>query len=137
MNKRIWDVAPGVLLFILGAPLAAQGSSREPDECFGFSFGAWDPPLRSVANTFNPGEDPKAGAATGAPRGWAARTPNGREAGDSSLILFPAWWPSGVTVEWTGARGDTLFGVAHALVADGRLKVPASAVRGLRVPCRR
>jgi hypothetical protein len=137
MIPRMWRVAPIALVWVFGAPLAAQSSAREPDECFGFSFGAWDPPLKSVANTFNPGEDPKAGAAPGAPRGWAARAPSGREPGDSSLVLFPAWWPSGVTIDWTGARGDTLVGVAHALVADGRLKVPASAVRGLRVPCGR
>ena len=122
------------LLFVcaLGAPLAAQATGREPDECFSFSFGTWDPPLKTVANAFNPGEDPTPAAAAGAPRGWAARTP-----GDSSLILFPQWWPSGVTIEWTSARADTLVGIAHALVADGRLRVPRSAVRARRVSCAR
>ena len=124
-------------LSVLGAPLMAQSPVPMPDECFGFSFGAWNPPLKSVANAFNPGDDPTAGAPAGAPRAWAARTPTGRAPGDSSLVLFPAWWPSGVAIEWTGARGDTLVGIAHALVADGRLRVPASAVRGLRVPCAR
>jgi hypothetical protein len=126
-----------IALVVLAAPLAAQSSSSEPDECFGFSFGAWDPPLKSVANHWNPGEDPTAASSQGAPRAWAARAPNGREPGDSTLILFPSWWPSGVSVEWTSNRGDTLVGIAHALVADGRLRVPSTSVRGLRVPCRR
>lgn len=117
--------------------LAAQDTTRAPDECFRFSFGAWDPPLKKVANPYNPGRDPTAAAgASGAPRAWAAMTPSGTTASaDSVLILFPAWWPSGVTIAWTGARGDTLAGMAHALVADGRLKSPVAAVRGLRIPC--
>ena len=126
---------------VAAAPaLAAQDATRAPDECFRFSFGAWDPPLKTVANPFNPGGDPTAApaapGASAATRAWAAMTPSGKSASaDSVLILFPAWWPSGVTIDWTGARGDTLAGTAHALVADGRLKSPVAAVRGLRIPC--
>ena len=133
--EKLWVAGCLLLLCLSATPAAAQGTAREPDECFGFSFGAWDPPLKSVASTYNPGGDPTSETAPGAPRGWAARTPNGRASGDSTLILFPAWWPSGVTIEWTSTRGDTLLGIAHALVADGRLRVPTSSVRGRRVPC--
>lgn len=130
------DVRWIVALCVLAAPVAAQ-SAREPDECFGFSFGAWDPPLKTVANHWNPGNDPTAASSQGAPRAWAAREPSGRESRDSTLILFPTWWPSGVSVEWTSTRGDTLIGVAHALVADGRLQVPSTSVKGLRIRCHR
>ena len=122
-------------LCVFAAPLAAQTAAREPDECFGFSFGAWDPPLKTVANHWNPGDDPTPASSQGALRGWAARAPSGREPGDSTLILFPSWWPSGVSIELKSTRGDTLVGVAHALVADGRLRVPSTNVRGRRIPC--
>ena len=137
MIRMFGNVRLIVGLCALASPLAAQSAPREPDECFGFSFGAWDPPLKTVANHWNPGDDPTAASSQGAPRAWAARAPSGREPGDSTLILFPAWWPSGVSVEWTSTRGDTLVGVAHALVADGRLRVPSTRVRGLRIPCGR
>jgi len=123
------------LVLVPGTRLRAQ---RTPDECFGFKFGAWDPPLKSVASAGNPGYDPTASAPAGAQRDWAARVPNGRTTSspaDSVLMLFPAWWPVGVEIEWTEQRGDTLIGTAHALVADGRLKNPVTSVRGTRVPC--
>ena len=111
-----------------------------PTECFGFTFGTWEPSLKSAASTYNPGYDPKGSAPTGAPRDWAARVPNGRTAdtpSDSVLILFPGWWPAGVAIEWKEQHGDTLVGIARALVADGRLKNPVSTVRGMHVPCAR
>jgi len=127
--------------FLLAFPgvLVAQ-DRRAPDECFGFKFGAWEPPLKSVASPGNPGYDPTTSAPAGAPRDWAAHLPNGRNTGsaaDSVLMLFPAWWPVGVAIEWTDHHGDTLVGTAHALVADGRLKNPVTTVLGMRVPCAR
>jgi hypothetical protein len=122
------------LILVPGPSLRAQ----TPDECFGFKFGVWDPPLKSVASAGNPGYDPTARARAGAQRDWAARVPTGRATSspaDSVLMLFPAWWPVGVEIEWTEQRGDTLIGTAHALVADGRLKNPVTSVRGTRVPC--
>jgi len=119
--------------------LAAQVTPT-PTECLGFKFGTWEPSLRSVASTYNPGYDPKASAPAGAPRDWAARIPNGRTpetAADSVLMLFPAWWPVGVTIEWKEQHGDTLVGIARALVADGRLKNPETSVRAMHVPCSR
>ena len=126
-------------LLLVPAALGAQSMAdpRAPDECFGFRFGAWDPPLKTVASRYNPGYDPTASAPAGAPRDWAAKVPTGRPetAADSVLLLFPAWWPSGVSIAWRDERGDTLIGLATALVADGRIKNPVAAVRGLRVPC--
>ena len=41
-----------------------------------------------------------------------------------------------MAIQWTTHRGDTLGGTARALIADGRVKNPESAVRALRIPCR-
>jgi hypothetical protein len=124
----------------LALAIGARGIDAQvpatPDECFGFSFGAWSPPLRSVASTYSPGYDPTASAPSGAPRGWAARSPGGGGAqADSVLLLFPNWWPAGVAIQWTEQRGDTLIGIARALVADGKVRNPETAVRAKRVPC--
>lgn len=130
-----------LLLAILIAPAALEAQAlpdpRAPDECVGFRFGTWDPSLKSVASRYNPGYDPTTSAPAGAQRDWAAKVPSGRPeaAADSVLLLFPAWWPSGVSIAWQEQRGDTLIGQATALVADGRIKNPVAAVRGLRVPC--
>ena len=124
-----------VLLALI--PQIAQGQAT-PDECYRFAFGVWEPSLKSVASTYNPGYDPTKSAPAGAPRDWAARLPNEKPAethADSVLLLFPAWWPAGVSIEWREQRGDTLFGRAVALVADGRVKNPVSTVRALRVVC--
>ena len=131
-----------VMLAIVPGVVRAQAQPPRmpvPDECFGFKFGSWDPPLKSVASTYNPGYDPTASAPAGSPRDWAARVPNGKTEtpADSVLLLFPAWWPAGVAIEWTQQRGDTLIGTARALVADGRVRNPSTAVRGVHVACRR
>lgn len=137
--RRSWLV---VVLGIVPRLLVGQGQPPRmpaPDECFGFKFGSWDPPLKSVASTYNPGYDPVASAPPGSPRDWAARIANGKSdtAADSVLLLFPAWWPAGVAIEWKEQRGDTLIGTARALVADGRVKNPVTPVRGIHVACRR
>ena len=141
-----YAIAATVVSVGAASPAGAQSRSAvaAPDECFGFTFGPWRPTLRSMASTWTPGTDPV--RVTGRPdtlRENAARVPTLRRsagadsASDSLLVLYPTWWPAGVSIEWTGSRADTLVGVAHAFVADGRLESPASEVRGLRVPCRR
>ena len=126
---------------LLCAPVLAASAQngQTPDECYRFAFGSWNPPLKTVANRYNPGTDPTSGAAPGTPRDWAARAPTTPPAGsakaDSVLLLFPSWWPSGVSIDWKDTRGDTLVGVAHALVADGRVEPPVTSVRGIRIPC--
>ncbi len=138
MRRRWIVIMLGIAPRLLGAQ-AQPPRMPVPDECFGFKFGSWDPPLKSVASTYNPGYDPVSSAPAGSPRDWAARIPNGKPetAADSVLLLFPGWWPAGVAIEWTEQRGDTLLGRARALVADGRVKNPVTAVRGMHVACRR
>jgi hypothetical protein len=138
MRRRWIVIMLGIAPRLLGAQ-AQPPRMPVPDECFGFKFGSWDPPLKSVASTYNPGYDPVSSAPAGSPRDWAVRIPNGKPetAADSVLLLFPGWWPAGVAIEWTEQRGDTLLGRARALVADGRVKNPVTAVRGMHVACRR
>jgi hypothetical protein len=53
-----------------------------------------------------------------------------------SLLLFPSWWPAGVTVRFSLVPGrDSTRGEARAFVADGRVEPPTSLVTVWRVPC--
>jgi hypothetical protein len=127
-----------LIVIVLGLVPWAVCAQAAPNECYGFKFGAWDPPLKTVASAYSPGYDPTTSAPAGAPRDWAARVPNGQSTNspaDSVLMLFPTWWPVGVQIQWTGEHGDTLVGTAIALVADGRVKNPVTTVRGVRVAC--
>jgi hypothetical protein len=105
------------------------------EECLGFAFGRWTPALD--ARAAGHGTLPPAGSLPHAPNGrdWAAALSSGR---DTTLMLFPGWWPAGVHVRLpSGARvtGDTVRGTATALVADGRLRAPTAAVLAWLVPC--
>ena len=135
-------------VFLLVVPVIVHSQERrEADECYGFSFGPFAPPLdrvaaghRSALPDGSPAEvptampAPTAGAASD--RGSAIQLDD-RAPRDTVLILYPSWWPVGVSVHWadSSVTGDTLFGVAEAFVADGRARVPTSKVRGWRVPC--
>ena len=121
----------------LAAAQAPAGDERGATVCLGFSFGAWKPALdwkrAGHANPVDSARVPRAPEG----RGWA--TPEGASA-DTTLMLFPPWWPVGVVVELpTGAPalGDTVAGRARALVGDGRRESPTSRVRAWRVACGR
>ena len=131
------------LALLLPAAAAAQppaptGFVRPLEqECLGLAFGRWTPPLD--ARAAGHGTLPDAASLPHAPGGrdWAAAVSAGR---DTTLMLFPAWWPAGVHLRLpSGARvtGDTVRGTATALVADGRLRAPTAAVRVWLVPCGR
>lgn len=118
----------------LSATSPAAWAQASSDVCYGFSFGAWTPPLDRAAA----GHDPTATGGPDAPagRGWAASD----SSAGAALLLFPTWWPAGVRVVLAGpppAVADTVIGTATALVADGRRRAPASAIRVWGVPCRR
>ena len=104
-------------------------------ECLGLAFGRWTPALD--ARAAGHGSLPDARSLPHAPNGrdWAAAVSAGR---DTTLMLFPAWWPAGVHVRLPGGArvtGDTVRGTATALVADGRLRSPRAEVRVWLVPC--
>ena len=112
--------APALYAQAVGPPATPAAE----EECFGFSFGAWTPALDARAAGHRPAapeqppRPPEAQASGG--RDWAIRLGAGR---DTTLLLFPAWWPAGVAVRFPDgidARRDTVRGTATAFVADGR-----------------
>ena len=128
----------------LGAPrLAAQGVPAAPDECWRFAFGAWSPPLDARAaghgrdfpsarpSGMISGRAPEGG---GGARDWASRV---GMSGDSTLMLYPAWWGAGVELVFPSAAmaHDTIRGRATALVADARVANPVAPVVAWRVSC--
>jgi hypothetical protein len=109
---------------------------NEPALCFGFSFLAWTPPLNwrtaGHAAVLDSSRVPRAPDG----RGWAADDLG--KGSDSTLVLFPTWWPAGIVIELERkpvARGDTVVGHAIAMVADGRVKPSTSRVRAWQTRC--
>ena len=128
--------ALAVALLTAHAVASAQdaGSRSAESVCLGFAFGPFTPKL----DWEKAGHAPiRAGTVQRAPDGrdWASdqALPN-----DSSLYLFPAWWPVGIWVELSTrapAPGDTVEGRATALVARGNITPPVARVRAWRIPC--
>ena len=125
-----------VTLLVAATSTAAQSAAAaDTAQCFGFSFGAWKPPLDLA--TAGHSTAPLDSALLKAPGGreWASDAmPN-----DTTLLLFPSWWPVGVEI--TFARkphtfADTVIGRAVALVASGNIPPPRASVRAWRVACR-
>lgn len=129
-----------LLALALTAPLGAQAPDARPNECWGFVFGTWSPALDWAAAGHNAHARraappaPEASTTDGAPRHDAASF---ERAGGPALVLYPTWWPVGVgiSLERQPADGDTVRGVAHAFVADGRLTPPESTILAWRKPC--
>ena len=119
--------------------LSAQADPR-PNECWGFAFGAWSPRLDWAAAghaayaTRAAPPAPEVSTTDGAPRHDAASF---ERTGEPALILYPTWWPVGVgiTLERQPMGSDTVSGVAHAFVADGRRTPPESRIRAWRKSC--
>lgn len=139
LTRRYARIAPlAALLVLVAAPLArAQVAGADVDTsavCLGFAFGKWSPPLDwHAARHVGALDSSWVGHAPGG-RGWASDA----AAADSTLMLYPGWWPVGVSVALptrSPARGDTVTGTAIALVADGRVANPTARVRAWRVPC--
>jgi hypothetical protein len=104
--------------------------------CFGFQFGVFAPPLDRVVAGHPALADSVLQRAPGG-RDWASDL--GRSS-DTTLVLFPGWWPAGVVVDLTrrpAARGDTVNGTARAFVANGQVTSPRATVRAWRVDCQR
>lgn len=117
------------------------GTADRPDsgwgDCYRFVFGEWTPPLDAKAAghaPFPPAESlPKAPGG----RGWAL---SDSTAYDMQLMLYPSFWPAGVSVRFPHApraSGDTVRGMAMALVADGRVRSPEAEAMAWLVPCSR
>lgn len=124
-----------VTLVVAAPPAFAQNVVPDTAQCFGFTFGAWKPALDLIAAGHR--KEPLDTALLKAPGGreWASdATPN-----DTTLLLFPSWWPVGVEVKFERrprSFADTVSGRATALVANGQTTPPRAPVRLWRVSCR-
>jgi hypothetical protein len=111
-------------------------SAGEAATCFGFSFGAWTPPLDWHASGLERTPDSIATPLASAGRGWATELTHPDQ--DGTMLLFPSWWPVGVKVALHAralAPGDTVDGLAIALVGNGFVTPSRAAVRAWLVPC--
>ena len=126
-------LALGTLLVATRTGLAQ--SPEEAAQCYGFSFGTWKPALDLAGAGHNQTPPPSVLLKAPGGRDWASdATPN-----DTTLFLFPAWWPAGVQVTFRRkprSAADTVAGEALALVADGRVTPPRAPMRVWRVACR-
>jgi len=125
-------------LCLMPRALAAQDASPAADTptCLRFTFGAWTPALdwklaghRGAADSTHVGHTPEG-------RGWAA--PASGQNADTVLVLFPGFWPAGVSLTFDPralSAADTVIGKATALVADANKPSPVSRARVWRVPC--
>ena len=142
-HRRAAVAAAAAALLALAVPHRARAQDAAPaapahaSVCLGFAFGAWKPKLdwRAVGHTVAPGSAAQEQAPGG--RDWAAGP--GATGSDTTLMLFPRWWPAGVVVALptrTPTPGDTITGRATALVPRGDMAAPESRVRAWRVACR-
>lgn len=137
-------VAPAVTRAQPAEPAAPTTAAPAPatlppndNVCLGFTFGPWTPRLdwarSGHAGAMDSARVPRAPGG----RSWAASQL--ASAADSTLMLFPPWWPAGVWVTLARARvavGDSVAGTATALVADGHVRPSRSRVTARRLPCR-
>ena len=129
-----------LLTVALASSAAGQAPDPRPNECWGFVFGTWSPALDWAAAGHSGSArraappTPEASTTDGAPRHDAASY---ERASGPALVLYPTWWPVGVGInlERQPAEGDTVRGVAHAFVADGRITPPESSILAWRKPC--
>ena len=135
--SAIVSVLAATSAMTLPAQATTTATPSAPEECLGLAFGDWTPPLDAVAAGHRQSGRFDTSAVSRAPnaRDWALRLQAGR---DTTLMLFPAWWPVGVAVRVPAVEAagrDTLRGTATALVADARATAPTAAVLLWRVPC--
>ena len=131
--------------------LVAQGTStqqavQQPSGlCWRFAFGAWTPPLdweraghrgntTEMSDRIHRIRDSIFAKDTNAVRNNAMvweRTRRGW-----SVVLFPPWWPVGVSVEFDSvmAGGNEMTGQATAFVADAGQENSRARARALRCP---
>ncbi|MDB4880232.1 MAG: hypothetical protein JWL60_1678 [Gemmatimonadetes bacterium] len=130
--RAVTRVTVLVLLSLLAAPVRGQAPPAADAVCYGFAFGPWTPGL-DWKRAGHPDPSRSTNAADVAPldRRWAVET-------DSALMLFPGWWPAGVSVALPRrprTLADTVHGQAIALVPDYRMKNPVAKVRAWGIRC--
>jgi hypothetical protein len=134
----------GFVLFAATSLAALAGTARaqaavtsnEAATCFGFSFGPWTPPLDWHASGHERTPDSISVPRASGGRGWAAELTHPDQ--DGTMLIFPTWWPVGVKVALPGRAlvpGDTVEGLATALVGNGFATPSRAAVRAWLVRC--
>lgn len=117
-------------------PPPGAAPADDAPQCLGFAFAKWAPALDW--QHAGHGATPDSALVPRAPggRGWAADA-LGHE-GDSTVVLYPVWWPAGVVIHFDrkpAVPGDTVVGRATALVADAESKAPQTTVRAWSKGC--
>lgn len=139
MNISRLLVAMGVMVLASHEGHAqVTDTTQDFDYCLGFAFGSWKPALDLEAAGHKAVVDTSRFARAAVGRDWA--TSGTKAAGDTTIVLFPIWWPAGVVIslEHTPrSPGDTVHGRAMALVADGRKASPTSSIRAWEKRCGR
>lgn len=111
-------------------------SAAEAATCFGFSFGPWTPPLDWHASGHEGTRESISVPLASGGRAWADELSHPDASG--TMLLFPSWWPVGVSVALPArvlAPGDTVEGRATALVGNGYATPSRAAVRAWLVSC--
>jgi hypothetical protein len=115
-------------------------SRAEGPACLRFKFGAWAPALDWKRSGHPSAPDSVQVPRSASGQAWAVGMTQSPTvaAGDTSFVLYPGFWPAGVTISFDPrafASRDTVTGTARALVADGRQ--PSSTARAIvwRVSC--
>jgi hypothetical protein len=134
----------GLVLFVSASLAASTGAARaqtvpsstEAGSCLGFSFGPFTPALDWRASGHERTPDSISVPLAPGGRAWAASLSH--VGAERAMLLFPTWWPVGVTVDLPArplAPGDTVEGRATALVANGYVTSPSATVRAWLVAC--
>lgn len=138
-----------LMALLLGASSSANAQSTVQDapssKCWRFAFGAWTPPLdwersghRGNATEMSDGmkriRDSVFAKDTNAVRNNAMIWEQTRRGW--TVVLFPEWWPVGVSVEFDSvlAGGSEMTGQATAFVADARQENSRARARAVRCP---
>lgn len=138
-----WSV---FLLALFAQAAAAQDDSvgtaqEEAPSCLRFRFGPWTPTLDWKRSGHPSAPDSVRVARAAGGQAWAmgvASTPT-VAAGDTLLVLYPGFWPAGVSISFNPrafATADTVTGTARALVADGNQPTSTARATLWRVRCR-
>jgi hypothetical protein len=125
-----------VFLAIARDARAQTADTLDLDYCLGFSFSTWTPPLDLKQAGHDPSVDTSRFLRAPHGRDWA--TSGTKAEGDTTIVLFPIWWPPGVVISLEhvpASNTDTVRGKAMALVADARAKSPTTNIRAWQKRC--
>src|ERR1700759_2958730 len=97
MRPRAICVATSVLIASrMSAQTPAPRDTADYNYCLGFAFGSWTPGLALRAAGHNHVGDTSHFTRAEDGRDWA--TSGKKSEGDSTIMLFPIWWPAGVAI---------------------------------------